>query len=134
MTRKTALILIAALLWQESPGVAVAAGQYAEIKPALVSRADLYIRDPFILPNPATKTYYLYKSMSVRFKDGQAPLETLAVQKAIADAEVQLSGNGRLLIRKSGTEPLIRVMAESEDAALMEEVVAAMVAAVEAAA
>ncbi|SNS57765.1 phosphoglucosamine mutase [Tropicimonas sediminicola] len=71
---------------------------------------------------------------NVRFKEGQTPLETLSVQKAIAAAEAQLSGNGRLLIRKSGTEPLIRVMAESEDATLMEEVVAAVVAAVEAAA
>ncbi|MFD0982482.1 phosphoglucosamine mutase [Tropicimonas aquimaris] len=71
---------------------------------------------------------------NVRFKDGQTPLETLSVQKAIAAAEAQLSGNGRLLIRKSGTEPLIRVMAESEDATLMEDVVAAVVAAVEAAA
>lgn len=72
VTRKTVLILILALLWQESPGVAVAAEQYEQQEPALVSRADLYIRDPFILPDPVTKTYYLYKSMSVRLKSGQS--------------------------------------------------------------
>jgi phosphoglucosamine mutase len=45
------------------------------------------------------------------------------VQSAIADAETKLNGTGRLLIRKSGTEPLIRVMAEGEDSALVETLV-----------
>jgi phosphoglucosamine mutase len=59
---------------------------------------------------------------NVRF-DGGAPLETEGVKKAIADAEARLAGTGRLVIRKSGTEPLIRVMAEGEDKALVEELV-----------
>ena len=42
-----------------------------------------------------------------------APLDNAAVKSAIADAEAQLDGRGRLVIRKSGTEPLIRVMAEA---------------------
>ncbi|SFC98672.1 phosphoglucosamine mutase [Tropicimonas isoalkanivorans] len=71
---------------------------------------------------------------NVRYDEGATPLETLTVQKAIAAAEARLDGNGRLLIRKSGTEPLIRVMAESEDATLMETVVGSVVEAVEASA
>jgi phosphoglucosamine mutase len=59
---------------------------------------------------------------NVRFKSGQ-PLEAAGVKAAIADAEARLSGTGRLLIRKSGTEPLIRVMAEGEDPALVAAVV-----------
>ncbi len=68
---------------------------------------------------------------NVRFEAGQTPLETDLVKGAIADAEQALSGGGRLLIRKSGTEPLVRVMAEHEDAALMERAVDSVVAAVE---
>jgi phosphoglucosamine mutase len=59
---------------------------------------------------------------NVRFAGGQ-PLETASVKSAIADAETRLNGTGRLLIRKSGTEPLIRVMAEGEDLALVETLV-----------
>ena len=59
---------------------------------------------------------------NVRFGGGQ-PLEASSVKIAIADAETKLSGKGRLLIRKSGTEPLIRVMAEGEDAVLVETLV-----------
>ncbi|NKX43894.1 phosphoglucosamine mutase [Roseicyclus persicicus] len=70
---------------------------------------------------------------NVRYVAGQAPLEQAAVQAAIAAAEARLSGQGRLLIRKSGTEPLIRVMAEAEDEALMRAVVDEIVGAVEAA-
>ena len=55
------------------------------------------------------------------------------MQAAIAGAEADLAGKGRLLIRKSGTEPLIRVMAESEDAALLERAVMGVVGAVQAA-
>lgn len=47
---------------------------------------------------------------------GTDPLEAGKVQQSIKDAETKLNGNGRLLIRKSGTEPLIRVMAEGDDA------------------
>ena len=56
---------------------------------------------------------------NVRYSDGQTPLDDAAVKKAIVDAEVKLAKNGRLLIRKSGTEPLIRVMAECEDEAVL---------------
>ncbi|MBO6521554.1 MAG: phosphoglucosamine mutase [Rhodospirillales bacterium] len=59
---------------------------------------------------------------NVRFNDG-APLETDSVKKAISEAEARLDGTGRILIRKSGTEPLIRVMAEGEDPDLVEAVV-----------
>ncbi|WP_106608854.1 phosphoglucosamine mutase [Shimia abyssi] len=68
---------------------------------------------------------------NVRYSDGQAPLEMASVQAAIAAAEADLLGNGRLLIRKSGTEPLIRVMAESEDAGVLEQSVDSVVQAVE---
>ncbi|HET9811493.1 MAG TPA: phosphoglucosamine mutase [Sphingomicrobium sp.] len=59
---------------------------------------------------------------NVRFNGG-APLHNSAVKKRIADAERELFGRGRLLIRKSGTEPLIRVMAEGDDPVLVERVV-----------
>ena len=68
---------------------------------------------------------------NVRYQAGQSPLEISAVQASITNAEAQLDGKGRLLIRKSGTEPLIRVMAECEDAALLEETVDTVVASVE---
>jgi phosphoglucosamine mutase len=56
------------------------------------------------------------------------------VARAIEGAEARLNGHGRLLIRKSGTEPLIRVMAECEDEALLAQVVGDIVEAVERAA
>ena len=59
---------------------------------------------------------------NVRYS-GASPLALPAVQKAIQDAEGRLKGTGRVLIRKSGTEPLIRVMAEGEDQALVTDVV-----------
>jgi phosphoglucosamine mutase len=59
---------------------------------------------------------------NVRFT-GTSPLSSKRIQQAIAAAEAALSGSGRLLIRESGTEPLIRVMAEAEDEALIERVV-----------
>jgi len=51
---------------------------------------------------------------NVRFS-GESPLKSEAVQAAIAEAENQLKGEGRVLVRPSGTEPLIRVMAEGDD-------------------
>ena len=56
---------------------------------------------------------------NVRYTDGQLPLDTASVQQVIAAAEIALTGKGRRLIRKSGTEPLIRVMAECEDEGLL---------------
>lgn len=67
---------------------------------------------------------------NVRYAAGQAPLEIDTVQAAIRDAEGALDGLGRLLIRKSGTEPLIRVMAECEDVTLLEQAVGSVVDAV----
>ncbi|KQY34114.1 MULTISPECIES: phosphoglucosamine mutase [Rhizobium/Agrobacterium group] len=59
---------------------------------------------------------------NVRVSAGM-PLENATVRKAIADAESELAKNGRLLIRPSGTEPLIRVMAEGDDRAQVERIV-----------
>jgi phosphoglucosamine mutase len=62
------------------------------------------------------------KLRSVRY-NGDSPLDAPDVQKAVAAAEAELAGRGRLVIRKSGTEPVIRVMAEAEDEATVERVV-----------
>ncbi|MBB5752584.1 phosphoglucosamine mutase [Prosthecomicrobium pneumaticum] len=59
---------------------------------------------------------------NVRFKGGR-PLEAATVIAAIHEGEARLSGSGRLVIRPSGTEPLIRVMAEGDDHGLVEAVV-----------
>jgi phosphoglucosamine mutase len=59
---------------------------------------------------------------NVRFAGG-APLEDSAVKAAIAEGEAALAGKGRLVIRASGTEPLIRVMAEGDDAEQVDAVV-----------
>ena len=69
---------------------------------------------------------------NVRYQAGQEPLSTDNVRKVIAASEARLVGRGRLLIRKSGTEPLIRVMAECEDAGMLRETVDGIMAAVEA--
>jgi phosphoglucosamine mutase len=62
---------------------------------------------------------------NVRFAGGK-PLEDAQVKAVIADAEAQLMGRGRLVIRPSGTEPVIRVMAEGDDAGEVEAAVAAI--------
>jgi phosphoglucosamine mutase len=59
---------------------------------------------------------------NVRYKSGK-PLEDAKVRSAIKDAEARLNGHGRLIIRPSGTEPVIRVMGEGDDKVLIEEVV-----------
>jgi phosphoglucosamine mutase len=59
---------------------------------------------------------------NVRFA-GPSPLRNRRIQQAIAAAKAELNGSGRLLIRESGTEPLLRVMAEAEDEALVCRVV-----------
>ena len=59
---------------------------------------------------------------NVRFKGGK-PLEAEAVKAVIAEAEAELTGSGRLVIRPSGTEPVIRVMAEGDDATQVERLV-----------
>ena len=70
---------------------------------------------------------------NVRFAEGVRPLEAEAVQRVIAANEARMIGKGRILIRKSGTEPLIRVMAECEDEGLLLAVVDEIVGAVQAA-
>jgi len=59
---------------------------------------------------------------NVRYKSGK-PLENATVRSAIKEAEARLDGHGRLLVRPSGTEPVIRVMGEGDDKVLVEEVV-----------
>jgi len=66
---------------------------------------------------------------NVRFAGGK-PLEHANVKAVIADAEASLAGRGRLVIRPSGTEPVIRVMAEGDDAGQVEAAVGAICAAV----
>jgi phosphoglucosamine mutase len=72
---------------------------------------------------------------NVRFAGG-APLDAAKVKKAISAGERRLGSSGRLLVRKSGTEKLIRIMAEGEDetlvAAIVDEIAAAVIAAAEA--
>jgi phosphoglucosamine mutase len=67
---------------------------------------------------------------NLRYGGGQ-PLEAQAVQAAIREAEAALGKKGRLLVRKSGTEPVIRVMAEAEDEKLVRRVVDGVSAAIE---
>lgn len=72
---------------------------------------------------------------NVRYEKGGAnPLDDTSVQAAIAQAEKTLANDGRLLIRKSGTEPLIRVMAEGDDAQKIEQLVHDLCAVIEKAA
>ena len=59
---------------------------------------------------------------NVRYKSGR-PLENATVRSAIKNAEARLDGHGRLIVRSSGTEPVIRVMGEGDDKGLVEEVV-----------
>jgi phosphoglucosamine mutase len=69
---------------------------------------------------------------NVRFAGGK-PLEAKTVKEAIADGEAQLNGSGRIVVRASGTEPLIRIMAEGDDPALVRKVVRSIAGAVKAA-
>ena len=68
--------------------------------------------------------------INVRYDKSKAPLSETSVKNAITAAEAQLGRDGRLLIRKSGTEPLIRVMGESADVVLLENVLSSVVDAV----
>jgi len=73
------------------------------------------------------------KLENVRFGAGK-PLESEQVKGAIADAEQRLNGSGRVLVRASGTEPLIRIMAEGDDEKLVSQVVREIAGAVKKAA
>ena len=86
---------------------------------------------------PASEVLNLFEPLpqllkNVRFEGG-TPLRDANVKAAIADGEARLAGCGRVLIRKSGTEPVIRVMAEGEDEGLVADVVDTICAAVKAA-
>ena len=59
--------------------------------------------------------------INVRFAGGDNPLESDAVKSVATDVEKRLEGKGRILLRKSGTEPLIRVMVECQDAELAQQ-------------
>jgi phosphoglucosamine mutase len=59
---------------------------------------------------------------NVRFGSGK-PLESKQVKAVIAEAEQRLNGSGRIVVRASGTEPLIRIMAEGDDEKLVNQVV-----------
>lgn len=59
--------------------------------------------------------------VNVKVDDRQAAMEDRDVQDAIAEAEKELHGNGRVFVRASGTEPLVRVMAEAETQTICEE-------------
>ena len=59
--------------------------------------------------------------INVRFAGGDNPLESDTVKAVAADVEKRLAGKGRILLRKSGTEPLIRVMVECEDGVLAQK-------------
>jgi phosphoglucosamine mutase len=87
---------------------------------------------------PASEVLHLFEPVpqllkNVRFSGGK-PLEDENVQAVIAEAEAELADCGRLVIRPSGTEPVIRVMAEGDDAAQVEAVVDRICDAVKAAA
>ena len=76
---------------------------------------------------PASELLHVFEPVpqllkNVRFNGG-TPLEQESVRSVIAGAETELGGRGRLVIRKSGTEPLIRVMAEGDDPAMVERLV-----------
>jgi phosphoglucosamine mutase len=83
---------------------------------------------------PASELLHLFDPVpqllkNVRFGGGK-PLEDATVKAVIADSEAALNGKGRLVIRPSGTEPLIRVMAEGDDAGQVETIVDRICAAV----
>jgi phosphoglucosamine mutase len=73
------------------------------------------------------------KLENVRFAGGR-PLEAATVKAALAEAEQRLNGSGRIVVRASGTEPLIRIMAEGDDEKLVNQVVREIVGAVKKAA
>jgi phosphoglucosamine mutase len=73
------------------------------------------------------------KLENVRFASGK-PLEADSVKAVIKDAEQKLNGSGRIVVRASGTEPLIRIMAEGDDEKLVNQVVKEIAGAVKKAA
>ena len=87
---------------------------------------------------PASKVAHLFEPLpqileNVRFRKG-SPLDDARVKSSIDAAKAKLGEKGRVLVRKSGTEPLIRVMAEGEDEKTVRAVVRAIAGAIEEAA
>jgi phosphoglucosamine mutase len=84
---------------------------------------------------PASDVCRLFEPLPQRLRsvrvNGHDPLRSPQVQSAITDAEHTLNGHGRLLIRASGTEPLIRVMAEAEDESMVIRLVDELCAVIE---
>ena len=77
---------------------------------------------------PASEAFHAFEPVpqllkNVRVADANAAMAASAVTAAIAAAEKNLGKSGRVLVRKSGTEPLIRVMAEGDDSKLVAKVV-----------
>ena len=76
---------------------------------------------------PASEVCRVFTPLPQRLKNvrfaGTSPLGDVQIQAAIRSAEATLNGHGRLLIRESGTEPMIRVMAEAEDEAVVTRLV-----------
>ena len=88
---------------------------------------------------PASEAAHLFEPLpqvmeNVRFQQGFAARAMRASTERIKACEARLNGNGRILVRKSGTEPVIRVMAEGDDEALVRAVVRDLVSAIEEAA
>jgi phosphoglucosamine mutase len=84
---------------------------------------------------PASDTFRAFEPVpqllkNVRVSDADAAMEAGAVMKAIAEGEARLGASGRILVRKSGTEPLIRVMAEGDDSDLVRSIVDRIVEAI----
>ena len=111
--------------------------EYATTGDGLV--AALQVLAELVVQNkPASELLHLFDPVpqllkNVRFSGGK-PLEDARVKAVIAQAEAALVGRGRLVIRPSGTEPVIRVMAEGDDAAQVETLVDAICDAVRTAA
>jgi phosphoglucosamine mutase len=87
---------------------------------------------------PASERMRLFEPLpqvlqNVRYR-GTSPLALASVERAVAEAKAALGSGGRLLIRTSGTEPVVRVMAEGEDEALVGRVVAELAGTIAAAA
>jgi len=105
-------------------------GDYGTTGDALIAALQILsvIRERGVL---ASETCRLFQPLPQILSNVRAPAEILqkqSVKNAIAAAEIRLNGNGRLLIRKSGTEPLIRVMAEGDDATLVQTLVDELIA------
>jgi len=74
------------------------------------------------------------KTVNVRYGNGSRPVEAPAVQQALTVAQAAVQGRGRAFLRPSGTEPVVRVTVEADDAALMQKTLDELSAAVRAAA